>query len=600
MLEVAHESLLLPGYWRIAWFGRLCQNPLSTSRDLRIRTYLAELDASQNGGISGGAITGPLKSMLLPIGELPRLHLNAVLRDGKLTSDRTRHFTWEIARTRELDCSPSNITVIDRYAVDEANNLIIPIRSKWTHDDVEKSGLFVAFGTSTDRYATIIPAIEIFRFFYATSDVLAKSLLKDHFLDPHTHLWDTQKTAIGNDGRAVLWLRKWMLDADARFLARFAFDNYALQQAQQIVLFAAGQDSRCDERLIRALPPFQDTVKCELLCRHLDETDNGRVLVTRLLSCNWKPNFAELKWDRDNDGRVDPDNREERDPSTWAPSLVPVPKDAAEKIERLLDVAPSLNIPARLREIEITERFPELGKVPADKLPQTGTKTRAEATDWKPIMYQAYQGSVIEGRSSAQCVTRTIIEGLAAIPPIKPQETHAIDATLDDGGVFHVLRLLQRMAKRSDVTVSFLRVLPHFANVQNVPFNVYPEEVDGKRTSWLYVDDTMSRRRMVLLARVQQEKQVYYVIELQRKRPHECSTLVVRAKSSGDIPDGILATLLMDCARARAARLPIASLFSISWGRVRHSTNWWVENDSDFLMRIVSFWPVREKAGTNT
>jgi hypothetical protein len=205
MLEVAHESLQLVGYWRVVWFGRLSQNPLSPSRDLRIYTYLAELDAIHNDGIASGVITGPLKSMLLPDGELPHLHLNAVLHDAKLTSHRIAPFTWEKARTRELDCSRSNITIIGRYAVDREGNPIIPVRSRWAHDDVERFGLLVAFGTRTDPYATIIPAVKIFRFFYATSDVLAKSLLKEHFLDPHTHLWDTQKTAIGDNGRAVRW-----------------------------------------------------------------------------------------------------------------------------------------------------------------------------------------------------------------------------------------------------------------------------------------------------------------------------------------------------------------------------------------------------------
>lgn len=68
--------------------------------------------------------------------------------------------------------------------------------------------------------------------FYATSDVLAKYFLKDRFLDPGAYLWNPSKTAISRtDGKAVLWLRKWMLDADARFTARFAFDEYALGQA---------------------------------------------------------------------------------------------------------------------------------------------------------------------------------------------------------------------------------------------------------------------------------------------------------------------------------------------------------------------------------
>lgn len=599
MPEVAHESLELAGYWRIAWFGRLCQNPLSASRDLRIQAYLARLDATNDATLDNSTITPPLKCMSLPVGELPRLHLNAVLHNGRLASHQMLHFEWEKVLTRELDFSTANVQIIGRNAVDETGNHVIPVRPKWASDDTEKFGLFVAIGSATDPYATIIPAIEVFRFFYATSDVVANSLLKDHFLDPHMHLWDINKTALSEDGsgRAVIWLRKWMLDADARFLARFAFDEYALKQAQEIILSAANQDPRYGDRLIRARPPFQDTVKCNFVCRLLDDCEDGRILMTRLVSCDWKPNFMELHWDRDNDGRTDPDKREERDPANWAPSFLPVPDEKAKEIERLRDSAPALNVPIRLRESEISKRFPELDKVPAQKLPVSGSKTRADATNWEPIMYQAYQGSVVEGRSSSQCITRAIIEGLEMLTPVRQEETDEVDAFFGDEDMWDVLRWLRELAEdhHSRREIIFLTVLSHFSYVEGVPVNVFPEEIDGKHGTWLYMDAEMTKRRMAMIARVQEGKLVFYIIELQRKFYGECPTLVVQAEQGGDIPNGVLAALLMDCARQQAAKLRSAKLFSLNWGRVRHSTYRWREYADEFLRRASFCEWVKEK-----
>ena len=88
---VQHRSLLLPGYWRIINFGKLAENPQSAGPDLRIRTYLAQIEATEEIAPQiGRVLKSTLKEMLLPIGEIPRLHLNAILHDGRLMSHVNR------------------------------------------------------------------------------------------------------------------------------------------------------------------------------------------------------------------------------------------------------------------------------------------------------------------------------------------------------------------------------------------------------------------------------------------------------------------------------------------------------------------------------
>lgn len=590
--QVQHESLLLPGYWRITAFGKLTENPRAASPDLRIRTYLAPLEGTADKSATGGIISGQIRPLLLPVGEIPRLYLNAILHDGRLVAHRIHHLKHEQIVTRTLDCRRGNLRVFRRLDLDERGDLIIPVRDKWAHllDDPELHGLFVAIGTPDDPYATVITAVEIFRFFYATSDVLAKAFLRDHFLDPDTNLWNVEKTGLLNDGRGVIWLRKKMLDADASFLARFAFDDYALRQAQRIFLHSSATGRPGGERTLWAAPPFEDIVTTKLVCLPIEGPNGKRMLVTRLISCDWKPPWIELKWDRDNDGRKDPDNREERDPTNWAPSFLTVQNGDIVEPARLANIPPSgANVPSRLKESEICERFPELGKIRPVKLPQKDTTTRAKQRDWKPIASEAYPGSVIEGISSTQCVGRTIIEGLDQKPETRSEITDQIDTIVGREDYRLVLDLMKAIADFSLAKVEFVVVLDAKASIDGVEFNVFPDELDGKKKPWLYVDGEKTNRRMVLIASVEHEGRLRYIIELQRKKKGECSTLVAWDHEERLLSPGFLAQLVMDCARVQGTDLVSAQRLNVIWGRLRHTT---VGTDKasaqHFLQRILT------------
>lgn len=543
-----------------------------------------------------GLIAGDTrKQMLLPVGELPRLHINAILHNGRLLTHGIDRLDFEVRAERRLNCERSNIRIIERFAQDEQGKLVVPMRSRWSQqlDDPELQGLFVAIGSRNDPYATVIPAIEVFRFFYATSDVLAKAALCDHFLDPDLHLWSVRKTAVTPDGRALIWLRKQMLDADARFLARFAFDNYALQQAQQIFLHASAALQQQGERMIRAVPPFQSVVETRFYCLPIGGPDGERVLVTRLLRCDWKPPWTHLRWDRDNDGRYDPDGRDERDPTDWKPRLLAVNDETNSEPTTLANLPPSIpNVPSRLKEIEIADRFPELAKTPAEKMPQDGSKTRADCKDWRPLIAEAYPGSVIDGKSSGELVGRTIIEGLQQKPEPSKEHTDAVNAAIGDEDYLAVPRLLRVIDDLSLARVEYMTVLDSVTVAYGFKFNVYPREIDGREKVWLYVDQEKAHRRMVLLAQVTFAGRRRYVIELQQRRPGECSTLVAWQSEGFQLPTGILACLVMDCARAEGTTLGSAQLFDVHWARLRHTTKNTDEASArHFLERIFGAMP---------
>ena len=566
--EVVHKSLELPGYWRVTSFGKLAENPRSAGPDLRIHTYVAPiLDTTYP---HYGAIASEPKFMLLPVGEIPRVHMNAVLLDGKLQSHKIWRLEHEYIDEKRINCSRSNITVIGRFHQDDQGELVIP-RTRWTVDDPERHGYYIAFGDKDDPFATIIPAIEIFRFFYATSDVLAKALLRDHFIDPDTNLWSKAKSARSEDGRAVLWLRKNMLDADARFLARFAFDAYAMHQAQQIFLRAAKRGAENGERMLNVLPPFAGTVGMKFY--YIPLHNKGRQLITRITQCDWVPPFSDLKWDRDNDGRYDPDNREERPPADFPVGLINV-ADHPDRTPQNLSVAPpsGRDILSRLKEDEIRQRFPELFKVQAKKLPQESAKTRAVMRNWEAIFKDAYEGSVVEGKSSDDLIGKTCIEAAEKNLADYSELTDAIDSSAGEDSYLVILILLLAIRDFVLAEVEILAVLESTTLVNGTVFNVFPRHVGKYDGAWLYVDTENRNRRMALVAKIQAENKVRYVIELQQRLDQGCSTLVVWNPTETDIPESTLALVLLSCATSTGAKPTKEASLGLCWGRLEHTT----------------------------
>lgn len=589
--QVQHESMSLPGYWRITNFGRLTSNPLIASTNICISTYLVPLPDPGRAPSSTEHSSTSIRHVFLPIGEIPRVHLNAVFKDGVLVKRTASLLPFEATLTRSVDCTRSNIQVFRRKDLDYRGVEIIPVRENWENQSStsEQQSLFIAFGSQEDRYATIIPAIEVFRFFYATSDVLAKAVIKGQFLDPNTHLWDLKKTTLSPDGHAVLWLRRLMLDADARFLARFAFDPYALKQAQDIFLFAAADMEHNRDRLIKALPPFEGL--CTLKFRGIDLGSQApnRVLVTRLMSCDWTPAFSHLLWDRDNDGRPSPGREEESDPPETKPSFYDVPSDKKPGATIFLSSsAPSTpSPPTRLREEEIGERFPELTHVPADKLPQEKAKTPKRKKRWIPIRKEAYKGSVVEGRSSSDYIGRMIIEGLEDLPNKPPRQVDDVDPTIGQKGYLQVLKLLRAMADEGLAKVGYLTVLDDISKQHNTLFNVFPDELDGKRKAWLFTDKDENFRRMALVAEINLENRVRYIIELQERQQKGCSTLVAWNETERPVPPGLLSVLVMDCAKQEGTTLSSADYLRMRWKRLHHTDDEdVVEGAKNFLARI--------------
>ena len=142
----------------ITGFGKLSANPQSVGcGDLRLHTHLAELFDPEAFPESHTPFTGQLRSAYLPVGEIARLPLHAVLRNGRTIFQKRRTLAFEHSETRNLDFTRSNITVFDRFGLDSQGNHIIPVPSRWASQlqDPEMHGLLVGIGSLTKKRSVL-------------------------------------------------------------------------------------------------------------------------------------------------------------------------------------------------------------------------------------------------------------------------------------------------------------------------------------------------------------------------------------------------------------------------------------------------------------
>lgn len=533
----------------------------------------------------------PLVYRDIPAAELPLLHINAVLENGKVVKTGGSPWGFEQKRTFTADFSRHNLTVFHRFETDKAGELIVPDRTGNLKNEPEGDTLFVGVGKADDPYACIVPCAEILRFFYATSSAMVRAILTDEFLDPNRNLWDVNKSHILPNGDAFIQLRKRTLDADARFFARFAFDRYAQFQAREIFLYAAGRRREQDSRIIRALPPYEGKTKLAANVIPIRRAFGERLLVTRLLTSDWRPPFAKLGHLRDNDGREDDGNLEEREHRAWPKNTdkprIPVPGVPPEEITLTGDPASTALKPWSLEEEEINERFPELAKVPVEKLHRKEATTRGDDQPVRRVANPEGKGSVDGAKSSADLIAQVLITGLEMMVPPKKGVADDVDPDAGDGAYRRTAALLGLLRAQHLAAVEFLVATDQAAYVDEVPCCVFPDDHDEEKTAWLYVDKEKTHRRLVLVASIEKSGRVRYIIDIQHKIANESSMVLLWNREESELPIGFLSQALHGCAEAKGASLKTVTYLGLRWNRLKHTAKKATEEEAKRLLKRV-------------
>lgn len=563
---IRHQSLALKGYWRLVWYGKLDHlGPLEGNAKV-IKAYLRKITNQESSSLFRGQVSGGYQILDMPIGELARIPIGTVFKDGIPHSTPLIDSEKELKKV--LNFAENNIKIIDRYTVDHQQNLIIPTKYGSAEPDYQANHFFLTVGESGNKYRYIVPCAEIFRFFYATSSVMANVLLSGQFLAPNTDLWDVEVSKL-NDKKALIWLRKGMLDADAPYLARFAWNKFALGRAKEIFLKLTASHNKRYSEMLYARPPIDGRAEFTFRLRSLS---NGSLLITRLLKCNWAPSeYTELEWGRDNGHSGAQTENNNISPDALKTSAGP--KAYPGSLDKLEELAPenpnSIFGNFQIEEMEITERFPELVKIQTRKIFKE--KKRENQKREKPTRFvkKVVSASVLPKSSSKSTVGIAYIKGL--IPHVTDiVETIGTETQVGFRENLEVLHHLKRIKALGLADIDYILVTqPEKALIEEVEYNVFGgTNIINK---WIYLDSPPRRiRRNVLIAKLTNHNQrTRYVIEVQHKRVRESATLIIWDEEQGEISSSVLKEILDKMVKLKSTDVPLPP--GLEERRIKHT-----------------------------
>lgn len=587
MSQIIHESLNIKGTWKIVWFGKMSSLPMVSPLANSIKVFLLPVDNAYSEKTHHGGADSKLSVAEIPIGELVRLHIGQIIVDGVPAKPSNQFQPLEEVLKVRLNFDLKSLTIFDRYQ--ERNGQYIFPKGRVSNDpslEGENNNLFLGVRVGDNPYHYIIPCAEVFRFFYATSSELVKEFISDSFIDPSKRLWNPLSAQLDKvSGHASFTIRKYMLDADAKYLARFVWDDYALERAQDIYLAAAGLLSPSYERMLYARPPIQGDNFIKCIARTLS---SGSIFIRKILNCSWTPPYTSLEWMRDNQRLHEQDDPVDLKPSKEPGlNIISPPLDEISSPDILhVDKANPHKATSKIHEDEISDRFPNLESVSAIKVVPASTNPKKSYEDTK-ILQSADEGTVLDGLSELSLAATTHIESNQFAAGNASPSSEQSDS-VDYLSVLHHL-LFGRDSRIVDV--EFCMVTNESKYIGGIYWNELPIP-DTHRARWIYLDDEDQVIRKVLIARVTRKvgslTESRYVVEIQPRRDGELSTLILWTKDESRLDTVTLFNHLLTFSIKGMAKIDSGATPVQSWGRLRHTTPFTgdLEDTKHFIERI--------------
>ncbi|MGB7193424.1 MAG: hypothetical protein WBD81_08205 [Collimonas pratensis] len=345
---------------QLTWVGRLVSVP-GPKENIVVRAYFTKvlLPAQEN---TKPKRIGDAFWRDMPIGDILDVPIGTLFYQGMPINKDIFSFRNSLLT---LNFSDGNMKIIDRWTSVETEDdpsssgkLLLPRAPGSLPHDSNYKGTLLCIGANGDPFAYAIPSYEVFRFFYAVSSRMASVFLDSRFLEWGRYVWNPERSSIDLERKEVLlWLRQWMLDQDAWFIASIAFDPISVKRGMDLYRSVAVDQSR----ILRAVPPIHDwtNIKAKWV-----PIKNGLGTTTKvilqIISSDWHPPFDKLRFDRDNDGRRgNDDGNTEKEPFSRPPAHLPK-SNPLENIDEpvLTDLPSSPGLPLELISLEeVTMRF---------------------------------------------------------------------------------------------------------------------------------------------------------------------------------------------------------------------------------------------------
>lgn len=558
-----HKLLRRDGLWRITNFRYLVKSgcnlePNAGREDLRIQVVIGRVVQ-----VGERTETRDFETIPVPIGDFPLLRRNRLVRDGELLYEQ-----YELDEVSDvhvtLDLSPENLKIFNRF--DTVNSEPIFKNTRYSSKE-DSNSLFVGIGYGGDPYGIVISCVDIFSFFYANSTFLTQLVLSEAILSPELSVYDSDKSVTTGPNQKI-WLKKGVPSKDARYLAMLLFDDYALNSAQSIYLHRGPKGFQAETWAIRATPPIKGKVKFKLKGRHY----GNRLVVTEIIKCDWTPPFDHLEWERD-----------KRSGTATYGAANP------ETTRKLLDIEPPEKIsdepgdrrttPSELKQDYLGQRFPRLKAVSLKRSCRPEPKDRA-GTRYARESVPTEEATTSLGGSGPRKRRGEVREPEALLETSQKQrELENVQLEEKDSATNQCVSSALLLLHAHDNNIAWVDFLnPGFAkttlssDTRIIPLCLLPSAIGKNKNAWLFSNESRTRQRVALIARVEFLGEVRFVFELEKRMSQNISTALIWNEPHSEIQNSKLAELLLLIAKPISSTERKLAMIknNLQWGRCKH------------------------------
>jgi hypothetical protein len=586
---------------QLTYVGRLLSVP-GPKENIVFRAYFRKVMPPINGA--------PIKRIGkafardIPLGDIIDIPIGTLFYKGTpLPNLPKQEDAFAVTRGHlSFDLSKKNLRFVSRWDCITPGKLLIPCTLGALPEDPYYDGTFLCIGANDNPYAYLIPSYEVFRFFYAVSSRMAQVFLDSRFLEWERYIWDPKRSAINTDIKeARLWLRQWMLDQDAWFIASLAFDPIAVERAMDLYRSIAIDQSR----LLRAVPPMHEWTNVQASWIHIKNGAGGHSrLLFRLVSTDWSPLFNRLKFDRDNDGRSLKADEGTEKPVIDRPSLAIAAKPLDHNVEDpidLTDIPPNQELPIETIAIEeVNNRFDWLENTSIEKLPQLETEYEGERYRAKLVERWVEEMSTFHGTTSAEAIQSVVLTAadrhLIASVESKGDELESSNAPLQtpNNDILEIARGLANIREKTSARVEFLVLWGTEIPVEHFCLFKLPSKIKDEAYRWLYRAHS-DRTRYALAAKIIRQIDIHdgqsyyetrYLLDFEPKQ-RKSSIVILWTDSGRSLSNEDLKHVIRGFAQAKSVKVNKTNMWDLRLGHRKHMIpEEEIQNGIGFLNRI--------------
>lgn len=282
------------GIWRVDWFGGIEKNP-SVESEYAVQIILSKLKTDgQNVDIASDQVVDQFsrRSISIGVGQIPLVHIGTLWENGRKLPIIAGHMD-----SFNLEINPDSVGIA-RATAKINEQTLIPFNDH-AISSYGKDSWCLHISHNNDPAGIIIPAMEIIRFYYATSTLLSKATFNGDFVLAWNKLVNPDYTGMQGK-RCVVHRRSHVEDNDCWTIGRVQNAPEAYNGVMQVL------DSILVEH-VNGLPahpktsfPFTGKTSIKARCQQVG-WKHKRWLILSLISCSGSFPFDELEVIADND-----------------------------------------------------------------------------------------------------------------------------------------------------------------------------------------------------------------------------------------------------------------------------------------------------------